>query len=77
MIEFSLTNEQKRLSLQGLISNLEVEIYNLILTMGEDPDTYDQSQIAGFSDIPAPSHEQMLFTRYTRYNLLKEKISNL
>ncbi len=77
MIEFSLTNEQKKLSLQGLISNLELEIYNLILTMGEDPDTYDQSQIAGFSDSVAPSHEHMLFTRYTRYNLLKEKISNL
>lgn len=77
MIEFSLTTEQKRQSLQALLSNLEMEIYNLILILGQDPDTYDQSQIAGFSDREAPSTEEMLFTRYTRYNLLKEKILNL
>ena len=44
MIEFSLTTEQKRQSLQALLSNLEMEIYNLILILGQDPDTYDQSQ---------------------------------
>jgi hypothetical protein len=77
MIQFSLTNEQKRQSLQSLLNNLEVEIYNLILIIGEDPDTYDQSQIAGFFESPAPSTQEMLFTRYTRYNILKEKISNL
>jgi hypothetical protein len=77
MIQFSLTNEQKKQSLQSLVTNLEIEIYNLILLLGEDPDTYDQSKIASFSDIPSPSTEEMLFNRYTRYNLLKEKISTL
>ena len=77
MIEFSLTNEQKKQSLQGLLSSLEIEIYNLILMLGQDPDSYDQSQIAGFSESIAPSTEEMLFKRYTRYNQLKEKISTL
>ena len=77
MIEFSLTNEQKKQALQALLSSLEIEIYNLILMLGQDPDSYDQSQIADFSESLAPSTEEMLFKRYTRYNLLKEKISTL
>lgn len=77
MIEFSLTTEQKRQSLQGVANNLEMDIYHLILALGEDPDSYDFSRVSEFADFPAPSNEQRLFSLYSRYNLIKEKISNL
>lgn len=77
MIQFSLTTEQKRQSLQGVANNLEMDIYHLILALGEDPDSYDFSKISGFADAPAPSNEQRLFGLYNRYNLIKEKLSNL
>ncbi len=77
MINFSLTSEQKRQSLQAVLNGLEMDIYNLILIIGEDPDTYDQSLINAFSEREAPSNEHRLFTLYNRYNLIKEKISNL
>jgi hypothetical protein len=77
MIDFSLTNEQKRQALQSVLTGLEMSIYNLILSIGEDPDTYDQSLISAFSDRETLSNEKALFTQYNRYNLIKEKISNL
>lgn len=77
MINFSLTNEQKRQSLQSVLNGLEMDIYNLILIIGEDPDTYDQSLISSFSEREAPSYEHRLFALYNRYNLIQEKISNL
>ena len=77
MINFSLTNEQKKHALETTITGLEMSIYNLILSIGEDPDTYDQSLISSFSEREEPSNEHRLFTLYNRYNLIKEKISNL
>jgi hypothetical protein len=77
MIQFSLTNEQKKQSLQGILTGLEMDIYNLILIVGEDPDVYDQSLISNFSEREAPSNEHRLFMLYNRYNLIKEKISQL
>jgi hypothetical protein len=77
MINFSLTNEQKRQALESTLTGLEMSIYNLILSIGEDPDTYDQSLISTLSEREAPSNEYRLFTLYNRYNLIKEKISNL
>lgn len=77
MIEFSLTAEQKKGLLENTLQGITLEIYSLILHLGYDPETFDQSQILDFSEREAPSSESRLFSLYNRYNILKEKIESL
>lgn len=77
MIEFSLTTEQKKAALENIAKGISMEVYNLILFLGHDPDTYDQTEILAFSEREAPSNEARLFSLYNRYNSLQEKIASL
>lgn len=77
MIEFSLTAEQKKGLIENTLRGIMLEIYSLILHLGYDPETYDQTQILSFSDKEAPSNESRLFSLYNRYNILQEKIESL
>lgn len=77
MIEFSLTAEQKKQMLENTLRGISMEIYSLILFLGHDPDTYDQTEILAFAEREAPSNEARLFSLYNRYNLLQEKIASL
>jgi hypothetical protein len=77
MIEFSLTAEQKKELLENTLRGISTEIYSLILFLGHDPDTYDQTGILAFSEREAPSNEARLFSLYNRYNSLQEKIASL
>jgi hypothetical protein len=77
MIQFSLTTEQKKATLENFLQGISIEVYNLILFLGHDPDTYDQTQILSFSDREGPSNEARLFSLYNRYNSIQEKIASL
>lgn len=77
MIEFSLTTEQKKAALENIVKGISMEVYNLILLLGHDPDTYDQTEILALSEREAPSNEARLFSLYNRYNSLQEKITSL
>lgn len=77
MISFSLTNEQKRSIFEATLRNLEMEIFQLILVVGGDPDSYDYTQIAEMADIPLPSAQGQLYASYNRYLDIKQKIDSL
>lgn len=77
MIEFSLTAEQKKQMLENTLRGISLEIYSLILHLGYDPDTYDQTEILAFAERENPSNEARLFSLYNRYNTLQEKIASL
>lgn len=77
MISFSLTNEQKKSMLETTLKSLEMEIFQLILIVGGDPDDYDFTKIADMADTPLPSAQGQLYTAYSRYLSIKEKIENL
>jgi hypothetical protein len=77
MIQFSLTTEQKKATIERVLEGISIEIYNLILFLGHDPDTYDQTEILAFSERENPSNEARLFSLYNRYNSLQEKIASL
>ena len=49
MIQFSLTAEQKKEMLENNLRSISMEIYSLILFLGHDPDTYDQTGILAFA----------------------------
>ena len=72
-----LTAEQKKATLERMLEGIAMEVYNLILFLGHDPDTYDQTEILSYSDREGPSNEARLFSLYTRYNSIQEKIANL
>jgi hypothetical protein len=76
MITFSLTNEQKLSALGAVLRNLEIEIYNCILNMGGDPESYDFTQVSEMAESIAPSNENRLYVAYNRYLDIKQKIDN-
>lgn len=77
MFSFSLTNEQKKAALQTTANNLEMEVYHMLLGIGEDPDTYDFNQIASLADRENPSNEYRLYKAYNRLIDIRDKISKL
>ena len=40
-MELNLSAQQKLSALQGAKSNLSTDIYNILIRMGHDPDTYE------------------------------------
>lgn len=77
MFTFSLTNDQKRVLLVSTANNLEMELYSIILSLGENPDTYDFSKIDAMVNAIAPSNEHRLYTVYNRMKDLQARISTL
>lgn len=77
MIEFNLTNEQKKGALTSVLMGLESEIYNLLLILGHDPDSSNDIDFSIFANSQAPSTEFSLYEKYTKYISFKEKLNSL
>jgi hypothetical protein len=76
-MELNLTNEQKLQSLQAAEKTLALEIYNTLIRVGADPDSFDESEIESLR-APATEGEVMRLKQLiSSINLVKEKITSL
>jgi len=64
MINFSLSNEQKKAALSAAKNGFESTIYSSMVILGLDPDTYDFSKIEDFKDWETPSVQANLYDAY-------------
>ena len=76
MIEFNLTNEQKKVIYNNAIAGLESSLYQLLVSIGKDPED-EAIDFSDFSSAQQPSNEYIIHQSYTRYLALKEKLSSL
>jgi hypothetical protein len=54
-----------------------MEIYQMLVILNLDPDTYDLTKILELEESVEPSTEQRLYTAYTKYKMLTDKIATL
>lgn len=69
-MEFNISSEEKIKSLNAVISQNEVNLYQALITAGYDPETFDESSYT----IPEEAHPMSIF--HTIEQLL-EKIASL
>ncbi len=74
---FTITNEQKKMILESAKIGAEMEIYQMLVMLNHDPETYDLTEILEFEDSIEPSTEHRLYTAYTKYKMLTDKIATL
>ena len=74
---FTITNEQKKMLLESTKIGVEMELYQMLLIAGHDPDNYDLTKILELKDAIAPSNENRMYDTYNKLNTLIEKIESL
>jgi hypothetical protein len=74
---FTISNEQKKTILESARVGAEMEIYQMLVILNLDPDTYDLTKILELEESVEPSTEQRLYTAYTKYKMLTDKIATL
>jgi|LakMenE18May11ns_1017448.scaffolds.fasta_scaffold9849624_1 hypothetical protein len=74
---FTISNEQKKTILESARVGTEMEIYQMLVILNLDPDTYDLTKILELEESVEPSTEQRLYTAYTKYKMLTDKIATL
>jgi hypothetical protein len=74
---FTITNEQKKALLESAKIGAEMELYQMLLIAGHDPDNYDLTEILKLEDAIAPSNENRMYATYNKLNSLIEKIESL
>ena len=74
---FTISNEQKKTILESARIGTEMEIYQMLVILDLDPDTYDLTEILEFEDSIEPSTEHRLYAAYTKYKNLTDKIALL
>lgn len=74
---FTITNEQKKTILESSRVGVEMEIYQMLIILNLDPDTYDLTKILEFENAVEPSTEYRLFTAYKKLKNLTDKIAEL
>ena len=74
---FTITNEQKKMLLESTKIGVEMELFQMLLIAGHDPDNYDLTKILELKDAIAPSNENRMYDTYNKLNTLIEKIESL
>jgi hypothetical protein len=74
---FTISNEQKKTILESARVGTEMEIYQMLVILNLDPDTYDLTKILELEGSVEPSTEHRLYTAYTKYKMLTDKIATL
>lgn len=74
---FTITNEQKKTILESARIGTEMEIYQMLVLLDLDPDTYDLTKILELEGSIEPSTEHRLYVAYTKYKNLIDKIAEL
>jgi hypothetical protein len=74
---FTINNEQKKMILESAKIGAEMEIYQMLVMLNHDPETYDLTEILEFEDSIEPSTEHRLYTAYTKFKMLTDKIALL
>jgi hypothetical protein len=74
---FTISNEQKKMILESAKIGAEMEIYQMLVVLGNDPETYDLTKLLEFEDSIEPSTEHRLYTAYTKFKMLSDKIASL
>lgn len=74
---FTITNEQKKTILESAKIGAEMEIYQMLVLMNLDPETYDLTKILEFEDSIEPSTEHRLYVAYNKFKNLTDKIAEL
>jgi hypothetical protein len=74
---FTISNEQKKMILESAKAGTEMEIYQMLVMLNHDPETYDLTKILELKDSIEPSTEHRLYNTYTKFKMLTDKIASL
>jgi hypothetical protein len=74
---FTISNEQKKTILESARIGTEMEIYQMLVILGLDPDTYDLTKILELENSVEPSTEHRLYAAYNKFKNLTDKIAAL
>ena len=74
---FTISNEQKKMILESAKTGTEMEIYQMLVMLGHDPETYDLTKLLELEDSIEPSTEHRLYTAYAKFKMLSDKIASL
>jgi hypothetical protein len=74
---FTISNEQKKTILESSRIGTEMEIYQMLVLLNHDPETYDLTSILELEGSIEPSTEHRLYNAYMKYKSLTDKIATL
>jgi len=58
-MDFELTDQQKIDVLASSKKNIKSEIFNILIRVGIDPDTFDENDLSGFQPVMVGEKERM------------------
>jgi hypothetical protein len=58
-VDFELTAQQKIDTLTATKKNIKTEIYNILIRVGIDPDTFDETDLSGFDPVMVGEKERV------------------
>jgi hypothetical protein len=76
-MEFNLTAEQKIQSLQNAETAMSHEIYNTLLRLGVDPETFEESDIEQITATGLEGETIRLRRLILSLNVIKQKLQNI
>lgn len=76
-MEFNLTEEQKLQSLQNAETTISHEIYNVLLRIGVDPETFEEDDIEGLRDPGVDGEILRLERLLSSLSVVKQKLSDI
>jgi hypothetical protein len=58
-MDFELTPQQKIDTLTATRKNIKSEIFNILIRVGVDPDTFDETDLSGFNPVMVGERERI------------------
>lgn len=75
-MDFELTTQEKINTLTGLKKSMKNEIYNVLLRVGLDPDTFDRNDFSGFPELMVGEKERIQ-TLFSGLDMIEAKLAVL
>lgn len=75
-MDFELTAQQKIDMLVGSKRGIKLEIFNILIRLGLDPDTFDENDLSGFSSVMIAEKERVE-ALLNSLSMIESKIASL
>jgi len=75
-MDFELTPQQKIDTLTATRKNIKSEIFNILIRVGIDPDTFDENDLSGFDPVMVGEKERIQ-SLLNGLSMIETKLANL